>query len=223
MKNKSQKLDNARQQKTREGDPSDPICWASKVLLSLFIRQRAQGNDWCTWGYTLLQSLWVDSPDVWRQFFLGFFSTRICIFMLHSIKDNKGWIPQHYRPANGKVIVANLDVPFFDLHRVWGGIHQLSILGWHTSCLTWSAHAWKACQRMPSETSIPAYILMMIGTGTTNGVMYMWTKNNAVRIARCITARSSPCSRMALTVGESVERVRDFWTLAYHDKSCVAG
>jgi hypothetical protein len=59
------------------------------------------------------------------------------------------------------------------------------------------SHAWNACQRMPSKTSIPVFILIMIGTRSTNGIMVMYTptKKNAVQMAWRITTRSSPCSR----------------------------
>jgi hypothetical protein len=44
--------------------------------------------------------------------FYEFLSARMCIFMMHSIKD-KGWTPLYYRPTNGKVISADNVARFF--------------------------------------------------------------------------------------------------------------
>ena len=44
--------------------------------------------------------------------FYEFLSARMCIFMMHSIKD-KGWTPLYYRPTNEKVISADNVTRFF--------------------------------------------------------------------------------------------------------------
>jgi hypothetical protein len=133
--------------------------------------------------------------------FYEFLSARMRNYMLHSIKD-KGWTPVYYRPADGRTISADDVVHFFGCQLACSlrGNPSIRKTGQHAIRLTPSAHAWNACPGMRSETSTHVYILMTIGTGTTNGVMCTRTVRNAVRKARQNTARSSPCSRMVSTV-----------------------
>jgi hypothetical protein len=137
-------------------------------------------------------------------------SARMRNYMLHSIKD-KGRTPLYYRPADGKDISAD------DVARFFGCQLARSLRGNPSIQRTWSTRelldAIGTCMEcMPKNAFQDIYTCLHFDDNWDGGDewddMYADSKN-AVRKARQNTARSSPCSRTASTVGGRSAQLSD--------------